>query len=141
MSQPSEAGLKLVQGGYGGLRGWIEAVESMGELQRVNGASWDAEMGAITVSPGMPTPSATIVISFELRNTGGRPLPAGVVEVRAAGQRLGSIATPPLPAGGSTRVSQGVTLPGVFVERLRLDLLPLSGGPPASITLTLTKPE
>ena len=33
---------------YEGLRGWLEAVEGMGELLRVNGASWDAEMGAIT---------------------------------------------------------------------------------------------
>src|SRR5947207_1783268 len=48
VSQASEAGLKLVRGGYGGLRGWIDQVEKMGELVRVNGASWDAEMGAIT---------------------------------------------------------------------------------------------
>jgi 4-hydroxy-3-polyprenylbenzoate decarboxylase len=48
VSQASEVGLKLVQGGYGGLRGWIEQVERMGELKRVSGASWDAEMGAIT---------------------------------------------------------------------------------------------
>ena len=33
---------------YGDLRGWIERVEAMGELKRVNGAHWDAEMGAIT---------------------------------------------------------------------------------------------
>ena len=44
----SEANLKLIAGGYGGLRGWIEQVERMGELKRVNGASWDVEMGAIT---------------------------------------------------------------------------------------------
>src|SRR6266545_3154565 len=34
--------------GYGDLRGWIERVEKMNELVRVNGAHWDAEMGAIT---------------------------------------------------------------------------------------------
>ena len=33
---------------YGDLRGWIERVEAMGELVRVNGAHWDTEMGAIT---------------------------------------------------------------------------------------------
>src|SRR4051812_29755146 len=33
---------------YGDLRGWIERVERMGELVRVNGAHWDTEMGAIT---------------------------------------------------------------------------------------------
>ncbi len=43
-----ETSLKLIQGGYGGLRGWIDQVERMGELKRVSGASWDAEMGAIT---------------------------------------------------------------------------------------------
>jgi UbiD family decarboxylase len=33
---------------YRGLRGWLDRVEAMGELQRVSGASWDAEMGALT---------------------------------------------------------------------------------------------
>src|SRR5919108_101548 len=33
---------------YRGLRGWLEHVEKMGELRRVDGAHWDVEMGAIT---------------------------------------------------------------------------------------------
>src|ERR1019366_5824395 len=33
---------------YHGLRQWLERVEQMGELLRVNGAHWDTEMGAIT---------------------------------------------------------------------------------------------
>src|SRR5438105_6023904 len=33
---------------YRGLRQWLEQVEKMGELLRVNGAHWDTEMGAIT---------------------------------------------------------------------------------------------
>ncbi len=33
---------------YRGLREWIDTVEKMGELTRVNGAHWDTEMGAIT---------------------------------------------------------------------------------------------
>src|SRR5271155_2139695 len=33
---------------YRGLRGWLERVEKMGELAHVDGAHWDAEMGAIT---------------------------------------------------------------------------------------------
>src|SRR5579871_2077454 len=33
---------------YRGLRGWLETVAKFGELERVNGASWDVEMGAIT---------------------------------------------------------------------------------------------
>jgi UbiD family decarboxylase len=33
---------------YRGLRGWLEQVDKLGELLKVDGASWDAEMGAIT---------------------------------------------------------------------------------------------
>src|SRR5262252_3566976 len=33
---------------YRGLRGWLDQVDQMGELQHVNGAHWDVEMGAIT---------------------------------------------------------------------------------------------
>jgi hypothetical protein len=33
---------------YRGLRGWLEQVEKMGELRKVDGANWDVEMGAIT---------------------------------------------------------------------------------------------
>ncbi len=31
-----------------GLRGWIDEVQSIGELLHVNGAHWDVEMGSIT---------------------------------------------------------------------------------------------
>ena len=31
---------------YRGLRGWLDEVQSMGELLHVNGAHWDTEMGA-----------------------------------------------------------------------------------------------
>src|SRR3984893_17475102 len=34
--------------GYRGLRGWLDEVQKMGELLHVNGAHWDAEMGAVT---------------------------------------------------------------------------------------------
>ncbi len=43
MVPPSEA-----RASYRGLRDWIEHVEKMGELLRINGAHWDKEMGAIT---------------------------------------------------------------------------------------------
>jgi len=33
---------------YRGLRGWLEQVDKMGELRKVDGAHWDAEMGGIT---------------------------------------------------------------------------------------------
>ena len=31
---------------YRGLRGWLEQVDKMGELRKVDGAHWDVEMGA-----------------------------------------------------------------------------------------------
>src|SRR5277367_3485244 len=34
--------------GYRGLRGWLDTVEKLGELERVSGANWDVEMGAVT---------------------------------------------------------------------------------------------
>ena len=33
---------------YRGLRSWLEQVDKMGELRKVDGANWDVEMGAIT---------------------------------------------------------------------------------------------
>jgi hypothetical protein len=33
---------------YRGLRGWLEQVDNMGELRKVDAAHWDVEMGAIT---------------------------------------------------------------------------------------------
>ena len=33
---------------YRGLRGWLDAVDKLGELRQVEGAHWDVEMGAIT---------------------------------------------------------------------------------------------
>ena len=33
---------------YRGLRDWLEQVDKLGELRKVNGAHWDREMGAIT---------------------------------------------------------------------------------------------
>ena len=33
---------------YRGLRGWLETVDKLGELERVSGANWDVEMGAVT---------------------------------------------------------------------------------------------
>ena len=35
-------------GAYRGLRGWIDTVDRLGELERVSGAHWDVEMGAVT---------------------------------------------------------------------------------------------
>ena len=33
---------------YRGLRGWLDQVDKLGELKKVDGASWDVEMGALT---------------------------------------------------------------------------------------------
>ena len=48
MAGDSGAAVSKIVGHYGDLRGWIEQVEKLGELLRVSGAHWDAEMGAIT---------------------------------------------------------------------------------------------
>jgi UbiD family decarboxylase len=54
-SEPStDPGMKMTEKNgssgyqYRGLREWIDCVDKMGELQRVVGAHWDTEMGAIT---------------------------------------------------------------------------------------------
>src|ERR1700690_1702895 len=36
------------QKAYQGLGGWLDAVDQLGEIERVSGASWDVEMGALT---------------------------------------------------------------------------------------------
>jgi UbiD family decarboxylase len=41
-------GAMLDSSPYRGLRQWLERVDAMGELKRVSGAHWDAEMGALT---------------------------------------------------------------------------------------------
>ena len=46
MSNETDANANGFQ--YRGLREWIDRVDKMGELQRVKGAHWDTEMGAIT---------------------------------------------------------------------------------------------
>ena len=33
---------------YRGLRGWLDTVDQLGELERISGAHWDAEMGGVT---------------------------------------------------------------------------------------------
>jgi 4-hydroxy-3-polyprenylbenzoate decarboxylase len=47
MSGDSGAPARVI-GNYGDLRGWIDQVEKFGELLKVSGAHWDAEMGSIT---------------------------------------------------------------------------------------------
>jgi 3-polyprenyl-4-hydroxybenzoate decarboxylase len=48
MAGDSGAPASKAVGNYGDLRGWIEQVDRMGELLKVSGAHWDAEMGSIT---------------------------------------------------------------------------------------------
>lgn len=48
MDDTSVSSLSNDQVSYRGLREWIETVDGLGELLRVNNASWDAEMGSIT---------------------------------------------------------------------------------------------
>src|ERR1700751_1053696 len=43
----ASAGAAEQRQSYRGLRGWLDTVEKLGELERVSGASWDVEMGAL----------------------------------------------------------------------------------------------
>jgi len=101
------------------------------------GPAAPAEIGQLSVTPMAPPPGTAITLTFELRNPERRPLPAGVVDVRALGKSIGHVATPGVPAGGSVTVSGGVTLPSVTDKTLRLALVP-PAGPALAITLTLT---
>src|SRR3989337_4520228 len=48
MPRPERVGTAPSTVSYRGLRDWLDQVEKMGELLKVNGAHWDREMGAIT---------------------------------------------------------------------------------------------
>src|SRR5213593_3136449 len=48
MARPEKIGTRQSAVTYRGLRDWLEQVERLGELLKVNGAHWDREMGAIT---------------------------------------------------------------------------------------------
>src|SRR6516165_4625246 len=48
MARTGDAAASKQRMQYRGLRGWLEQVDKMGELRKVDGAHWDVEMGAIT---------------------------------------------------------------------------------------------
>src|SRR5262250_1555574 len=48
MARPEKIGSSQSAVSYRGLRDWLEQVDKLGELQKVSGAHWDKEMGAIT---------------------------------------------------------------------------------------------
>lgn len=48
MARPEKIGASRSAVSYRGLRDWMEQVEKMGELLKVDGAHWDREMGSIT---------------------------------------------------------------------------------------------
>ena len=48
MARPERIGASQSTVSYRGLRDWIEQVDKLGELLKVNGAHWDREMGSIT---------------------------------------------------------------------------------------------
>jgi 3-octaprenyl-4-hydroxybenzoate carboxy-lyase len=48
MARPEQIHAAASAVSYRGLREWLTQVEKLGELERVNGAHWDREMGAIT---------------------------------------------------------------------------------------------
>jgi hypothetical protein len=97
------------------------------------------EIVNVTVSPSAPRPGTALVINFELRNPEGRALPTGVVDVRVKGRSIGTIATPAVPAGGSVRLSGGVTLPALADPEVRLYLLAPGGRTATVVPLPLTR--
>src|SRR5574341_2643887 len=48
MARAEKAGVSQAKVSYRGLRDWLEQVDKLGELLKVNGAHWDREMGAMT---------------------------------------------------------------------------------------------
>ena len=48
MAQPAGKAAASSRMQYRGLRGWLDQVDKLGELRKVDGAHWDVEMGAIT---------------------------------------------------------------------------------------------
>jgi 4-hydroxy-3-polyprenylbenzoate decarboxylase len=48
MARAEKVGTSEAKLSYRGLRDWLEQVERMGELLKINGAHWDKEMGSIT---------------------------------------------------------------------------------------------
>ena len=48
MARAEKVGVSDARVAYRGLREWLEQVDRMGELLKINGAHWDKEMGAIT---------------------------------------------------------------------------------------------
>jgi 4-hydroxy-3-polyprenylbenzoate decarboxylase len=48
MARAEKVGTSEAKLSYRGLRDWLEQVEKMGELLKINGAHWDKEMGSIT---------------------------------------------------------------------------------------------
>ena len=48
MARPEKIGASRSAVTYRGLRDWLDRVDKLGELLKVNGADWDREMGSIT---------------------------------------------------------------------------------------------
>ena len=48
MARAEKVGVSDARVAYRGLRDWLEQVDRMGELLKINGAHWDKEMGSIT---------------------------------------------------------------------------------------------
>src|SRR5437870_147191 len=63
MARPEKIGTQQSAVTYRGLRDWLEQVEKLGELLKVNGAHWDREMGAITqmLTEGSKSKAPTIL--------------------------------------------------------------------------------
>src|SRR5689334_6660941 len=71
------------------LRGFIDRVDSFGELKRVPGAHWDLELGAIAeLSYRAPKPSALLFTDIVGYPDGGRVLVGSTGSARRLGHTL-----------------------------------------------------
>ena len=65
---------------YDDVRQWLELVESMGELKRIDGADWDLEIGALTEVAGRGRGASAILFDHIKDYPAGRRVLVGMIE-------------------------------------------------------------
>src|ERR1700704_4357527 len=102
---------------YRGLRQWLERVEAMGELLRVNGAHWDTEMGAITHMLTEKSSGTAPAILFD-------EIPGYRKGFRTLYGHFSSTGRPPLTLGLPLKSERKVDIVKAYSQRPR-DLKPI----------------